>query len=496
MRHRAIVALLVAWSLIICTSSTAATSSRVAFGVADDHGKYADDGGASFYDELAAAGLTTDRFTVTWDPAAPQTIPERGFLDRAIRTAAQHGVTVVLSVRPARASAIGESLARAKQFAAYLGLVARAYPAVDTIIVGNEPNQPRFWQPQFVGGRFVAGRDYERMLALAYDALKQANPSVAVAGAAISGRGNDDPAATSNGSTSPLRFIHDMGVAYRASKRARPLMDVFSFHPYPRSSLDSLAKGLDWPMAGYANLDRVKQALWDAFHGTAQETTANGLGIMIDGVGWQVRVPQNASGYTGTENVPVTTEAHQAAVYGQLVRSAVCDPSIRALLFMPFVDETDLSGLQSGLERADGSKRPSYYAVKAAIAATQGRCLGRAVSWRPATSVIGVHASFPGLALVRTVKQRAWSFRVRTGEDARYVAAIVPLPARTALRARGPAARPVLTARGVVKAEWTPLVQFPRESLSPGRYVYRIRLSAVLAPSRTSTIVSHPFLVR
>ncbi len=100
-------------------------------------------------------------------------------------------------------------------------------------------------------------------------------------------------------------------------------MDLFAFHPYPRSSLDSLKKGLEWPMAGYANLDRVKQGLWDAFAGTGQKTTENGLGIMIDEVGWQVRVASAAvdSPYTGLENVPVATEAHQATVYGQLVRS-------------------------------------------------------------------------------------------------------------------------------------------------------------------------------
>ena len=234
-------------------------------------------------------------------------------------------MNLILSVRPARAAAIGGSLTQAKRFAAYVALLATTYPTVKTFVIANEPNQPRFWQPQFRNGVPVAGRDYERVLALCYDALKKVDPSIKVVGGALSGRGNDNAKALTNRSTSPLRFLYDLGAAYRASKRQAPLMDLFAFHPYPRSSLDSIKKGLEWPMAGYANLDRVKQGLWDAFAGTGQPTTENGLGIMIDEVGWQVRVASTAadSPYTGVENVPVTTEAHQAAVYAQLVRSAL-----------------------------------------------------------------------------------------------------------------------------------------------------------------------------
>jgi hypothetical protein len=53
-------------------------------------------------------------------------------------------------------------------------------------------------------------------------------------------------------------------------------MDVFGFHPYPARDRDPLAKGYRWPNAGVANLDRIKQALWDAFNGTAQPIVAEG----------------------------------------------------------------------------------------------------------------------------------------------------------------------------------------------------------------------------
>ena len=154
-------------------------------------------------------------------------------------------------------------------------------------------------------------------------------------------------------------------------------------------------------MAGYANLDRVKQGLWDAFNGTGQPTTETGLGIMIDEIGWQVRVASSApdSPYIGVENVPVTTEAKQATIYGQLVRSAECDPTLKDLFFLPFIDETSLTGFQSGLLRADGSERPSYTTVTNAIAATGGRCIGRRVVWKHARTVLGAKVFFHGLAV-------------------------------------------------------------------------------------------------
>ncbi len=65
-------------------------------------------------------------------------------------------------------------------------------------------------------------------------------------------------------------------------------MDGFSFHPYPNEATDPLERGYQWPNAGFANLDRVKQALWDAFDGTAQPTTLDGLKLHLDEVGWQV----------------------------------------------------------------------------------------------------------------------------------------------------------------------------------------------------------------
>ena len=64
--------------------------------------------------------------------------------------------------------------------------------------------------------------------------------------------------------------------------------------------------------------------------------------------------------YTGRENVPVTTEATQAAIYGALVREAACDEDVAAVNFFGFHDDSLRTGFQSGLYRADGTARPAH----------------------------------------------------------------------------------------------------------------------------------------
>src|SRR5205085_2966154 len=304
----------------------------------------------------------------------------------------------VLTVYAARPRMFTDSPTAEAQFASFLERLALAYPEVKDFVVGNEPNQPRFWQPQFnADGTEAAAGAYEELLARCYDVLKSVDPSIRVIGLGLSERGNDSPKAPSNASTSPVRFIQAVGAAYYASGRERPIMDALAYHPYPASSTDPISKGLPWPDAGVANLDRIKQAVWDAFHGTAQPTFENGLGLVVSEIGWQVGVvAPSASAYYGHENVATTNEATQAAIYGELVRRLSCDPDVTDLLFLHLVDESDLAGFQSGLERADGSRRPSYDAVKQAVAETQGRCLAKPTIWRHATSVVGGAVTFSG----------------------------------------------------------------------------------------------------
>ena len=471
-----------AFSCALCALVLAGSAGAIgAFGVTEDAGKYASDGGGPFFGQLADVGMNENAITIYWDPSLPGGMAEPGLLDRTLPTAAARGIRIVLTVYARRPA----------QFTSFLERLALAYPQVKDFVVGNEPNQPRFWQPQFAAdGSEAAGAAYEQLLARCYDVLKSVNPSIRVIGLGLSERGNDDPNAPSNASTSPVRFIQAVGAAYYASGRQRPIMDALAYHPYPASSTDPISKGLPWPNAGVPNLDRIKQAIWDAFHGTAQPTFENGLGLIVSEVGWQVGVVSPwASSYHGRENVATTTETAQAAIYGELVRRLSWDPDVTDLLFLHLADESDLSGFQSGLERADGSHRPSYDAVKQAIALTHGRCLGTPLAWRHATGVVGATVRFAG--------RRATA---RADEDAAYAAAYVRVsPKRAPRRAaidRALTSAELDAAEGNLAAAANLRIRRPALPSRRGTYVLAVSLRAAMNGDRRSLFLSLPFHVR
>jgi hypothetical protein len=437
---------------VACGALVLATSAAAypIFGVSDDRGKYDDDGGAWFFSELAAAGLTTNKMTVNWDPARPTEIVEKPFLDRSIPKAEALGIHISLGIHVGKARAITSSPQALDQFTAWLQKLAWTYPQVTEYVVGNEPNLTRFWQPQYDSrGRGVSGIAFAGFLARSYDALKDVNPKLTVVGVGLSPRGNDMPNAKSNVSHSPVTFIRELGIGYGRMARNKPLMDVFGFHPYPARDRDPLAKGYAWPNAGVANLDRIKQAIWDAFDDTAQPTFAEGpqphpvraqepvppivppigppalppvpgpepppepapeprpepepelppLTFKLDEVGWQVAIPTaSRRAYYGRESVKTTTERAQAQIYGELVSQIACDPSVDELLFFGLVDEPNLDRWQAALVRADRTRRPAWETVRSAV---HTGCTEDPVAWRHTEKVVGAKVvRKPGLVTV------------------------------------------------------------------------------------------------
>jgi hypothetical protein len=473
-------------------------------GVVDDHAKGAEPG--FFFGQMSDIGLSEVRVTILWDPAAPLTIRDQAEIERMLPLAQARGIRVLFVLDLATPRAVGNSAAAAGRFAAFAAHVARTFPSVKDIIVGNEPNQTRFWQPQYnPNGSPAACVAYERLLAASYDALKAVDRTINVIGVGLSPRGNDAPKASSNVSRSPVRCLRDIGAAYRGSARRLPIMDEFSFHPYPRSDRDSPFKGYQWPNAGVPNLDRIKQAFWDAFNGTRQPTfaeggRAGGLKFRLDEVGWQVRVVASAAhAYEGVENVPTTEEATQAQIYGSLIRYLACDRSVRSLLFFGLIDEPILDRWQAALVRADGTRRPAYDAVKSTFAATGGRCAGSVRSWRHSVTVAGARVIFPRSRIL-PAKHRSWAFKVRAGEGARVRAGIFRLKRPSRVDRKGIARAltrggGVLRTTGTAKAYLTSSVRFRSRTLAAGWYVYGVRMAAEMNAKRTTTFVSRPFRV-
>jgi hypothetical protein len=479
-----------------CAAVAVAGAARAGLvvGVSDDRPK-----DAAFFQTLTDLGMTQNRASIVWDPAQPNVIGSQDQIAQWLPMAQSAGIRVVFAITPRHARDITGSPAATGEFAAFVQHVAQTFPTVKDYVIGNEPNQPLFWLPQFdAADRPVAASAYEPVLAASYDALKAVDPAINVIGIGLSPRGNDNPHARSNISRSPVRFIHDLGVAYRASHRAKPIMDELAFHPYPAANTDAPDFGYSWPNAGLANLDRIKQAVWDAFHGTAQPTVAetgvesmNPLRLELDEVGWQVAVlPALAGLYTGTETARTIDEPTQAEYYWDTIMGAECDPVVTSLSFFLLVDEPDLSHWQSGLERIDGSHRQSYDSVKTALAQTHGNCTQGMVSWRHSGTVV-----LPQLAWGprrRTARWKRWRFNAGAGEEALYRAGIFKAGTsrRTILRSlsRG-RPRPVLSATGTIKAK-TRTVAFPSRRLKRGRYVMAIRMSPTMNTGRATLFIS------
>ncbi len=495
----------------------APAAADVSVGVADDRGKLAADGGAVFLASMRDVGLQENRITLAWDPDQPTTIREKEALDRYVANATAAGIRLSIVIAPSRARALFNSTSASTAFVRFVAQVARTYPQIKDIAVGNEPNQPRFWQPQFSNrGAGLACSGYQRVLAQSYDALKAVDTSITVLGVSLSPRGNDNALAATNASTSPVRCIRDMGVSYRASGRRRPIMDELAFHPHPNSYTDNFLIGYRWPNAGTSNLNRIKQAFWDAFRGTGQPIFAERgrpvsraalppLRFRLNEIGWQTAIPASSMhAYYGRESVPrLAEDRHQSDVYSALIPYYACDESVRSMLYYGLVDEPDLDRWQAGLMRADGTRRPSYNTVKSALTRGLARCTGRRKTWRHSTVVVGATTKFGERR--RSARDTNWTFAASSAEASTFRAAMYRLKTgrlsasgrKQLLAAVGVKRSPkaLLTARGKIRAHLGTFVRFKRKRLQPGRYVFAIRLRAEMNPTRTTALVSRPFAV-
>jgi hypothetical protein len=255
-------------------------------------------------------------------------------------------------------------------FAAYAAALVQALPHVKGVIVGNEPNLSTFWNPQFgAGGSDAAARAYEDLLARSYDAVKAARPGVLVIGGALSPRGADRLGGT-RPTHSPTKFILDLGAAYRASGRSKPLMDAFAIHPYMEASRDSPTgahpDNTTITLADYPKLVRLLDA---AFRGTGQ--TAAHLPVYYTEFGVQTSVPGPKRRFyadlTSAARSDAVSYATQAAYYRRALELAYCQPTVRGLFVFHTFDEPSLNGWQSGLYFADRTPKPSLPAFKRSV---------------------------------------------------------------------------------------------------------------------------------
>jgi hypothetical protein len=351
--------------------AAAGASLSMYMGAAEDEGRNSDPAVATAKMELAkAAGFDTIRITAVWSPGESAVSRDELQGVQAIASAGVFlGIRVVATVMPFGSRATPLTATARTQFSRFAADLVRRVPTIREYIVGNEPNLNRYWLPQFgPNGEDVAAPAYVRLLARAYDAMKAVDKDVFINGGSVSPRGIDR-AGTGRDTHSPTAFITDMGSAYRAMKRAKPIMDGFSFHPYgensstPPSFIHELGTSL-----GLGDYDKLVALLGKAFDGTAQKGSK--LPIVYDEYGVDSQIPDSKRHFYGGREPATTkpvTEGVQAAYYGQALQLAACQPTVRGFLIFHVTDETDYNRWQSGVYYADGTPKASRAFVRQAM---------------------------------------------------------------------------------------------------------------------------------
>jgi hypothetical protein len=373
--RRLVLVLLCLAALCAAAGRTQASTHRFFVGFSEDLPKKVGPAAARPAERLGASAF---RVTLMWAPGERRvSARDAGQIARAVR--GTKGMRLVLAVYafPGTRRAPLDPGGR-DQYCAYAADALHRFPSIRDVVIWNEPNKALFWSPQLTGDPWDAAPiAYEALLARCYDVLHAARRNVNVIGFALSSPGN---------------FIRLVGDAYRESGRTRPLFDTVGHHPYGRDSRErpwrrhvgstTIALG-DW--------NKLMWNLREAFRGTAQPIPGEkGVSIWYMEYGVETSVDRTRRrAYRAREHaqvlpdVALTPDSADPAVTSgapdqstqvlDAIRLAACQPYVGAIFNFLLVDESRLTGWQSGVYYADRTPKRSYGAFREAIAeATTG----------------------------------------------------------------------------------------------------------------------------
>jgi hypothetical protein len=279
---------------------------------------------------VRSLGLGAMRVTLVWRPGKRNlTGPDHDALRRLV-TADAHGVRIVLGVYGRAAHAPRDRAGR-EDYCRFVRNVLLRYGEIRDVVIWNEANSDTFWRPRQGGGAA-----YAALLGRCWDVLHAAVPDVNVV-------------TTTASSHDAAAFIREVGAAYRASGRQRPLFDTAGHNPYPLFPGEPPTARHDVYL-GQGDYDRLVAVLDEAFAGTAQASAP----VWYLENGFQTTVGKRPR-YSGRESVSGTVgPAEHAEQLAAALRLAYCQPRVAAYFNFLLVDEPLLEGWQSGLLWADG----------------------------------------------------------------------------------------------------------------------------------------------
>lgn len=307
-------------------------------------------------DLLASTGVRVTRVDVLWNDVAPAQ-PARGDdpndpayrwsrYDRVADGLGRRGIAAIFNVyrSPSWANG-GRTPAWApseSDYGAFMTALARRYDGVtpdrDGLVHGpvelfqawNEPNIPRFLQPQWqtnADGSHTAVSPgiYAGLLSAAFRSVKAVQPDAWVIGFGGAPNGTDRPPA---GGTGVITFI-------RGLVPFQPPADAFAQHIYTAAG-----PGVTTAMPSFRRLDELIGEL---------DRVRPGLPILITEFGWTT---------TPTSVRPsFVSEDEQAAYLREAVDMLRATPRVRLAVWFNLQDNAEWT---SGLRRADLGPKPSW----------------------------------------------------------------------------------------------------------------------------------------
>jgi hypothetical protein len=291
-----------------------------------------------------ALGVDAVRLWVPWYGEAAPVGARIDELSRA-EEAAQH-TRVVLAVSGFARNTPTTPAAR-DRFCTYAQRALARVPHAEAVVVWNEANSATFW-----GG---TPEDYAALLARCYDELHRTGLTVL------------DSTASAH---SPEAFLQRVAAAYKASGRTRPLVDAFGHNPYPSTPAEAPDAVHPPGFVGMGDYARLATLLRTGF--------GRPYDVWYLEDGYQTSVPEHlAHHYEGSENVETLGPELQAQRLSEAIALASCQPGVRAFFNFELVDETRLTGWQSGLVWRGVHRKPAAVAFAEAARQASAGCSRR-----------------------------------------------------------------------------------------------------------------------
>jgi hypothetical protein len=377
----------------------------------EGHGAYRSAERNLWFDRTVDAGAGIIRLGVPWagvatsqpaDPTNPGSLSyDFSSVDPVVRSAAAHGVDVLLTVnqaptwaegpgRPAGAN-VGSWDPNPTHVASFMQAVAARYsggfappgepqlPAVKAIQVWNEPNQDFWLGPQFQGTDIVGPDRYRAILNASYQAIKSVNPKMLVVTGGTSPYGDNPggpyPPPPNGPRVRPVQWWQDLlcvrDVKGKKSKKkgrkaarklvrapgcgGRAMFDVLAHQPIDITGNGPLQHGPHRYDASTPDLGRVVSVL----RASEKFGTASGgrHPVWVTEFWWDSK-PPNPSGAS------LATQARwlQQSLY--LFWKAGASTAINFAIQDTAEFPTTRNGFQSGIYFANGRPKPSLTAFR------------------------------------------------------------------------------------------------------------------------------------